>query len=179
MIRPEVSALFQRWQETIIAGCVTGLGIWMALQGGYLWLGLGGAVGLIGAGWAYVSFGHARFQQRPDGPGVVRFDEAELSYFSATRGGTVGLNALQEIKLVTIRGRRMWWLREITGEPLLVPVDAAGNDTLFNAFSTLPGLSQSDLLLALQGGGTGGLLSGAQPQILPVWRRPGKGLAEA
>ena len=67
-------------------------------------------------------------------------------------------------------------------QALLVPLDAAGAEALFDAFSALPGLGSSALVAALDGKAPdgaapqGGTLPAANSDDRLVWRRQGRGL---
>lgn len=182
MIRPAVITALARWREPALAAAFASLGLWTASRGGWVLAPLGMILAAMALGWGWNAYGRARFVQAAAAPGLVELDEAELTYFSpgsgAGLGGGMGLSDVQEIRLVTIRGRRLWWLRGHQTRPLLIPVDASGNAALFDAFSSLPGMTPSMLLTALQrpeAKGPGVLT--VTPAFYPVWRRPGSGLA--
>ncbi|MEI2687828.1 MAG: hypothetical protein V9G14_17530 [Cypionkella sp.] len=81
-----------------------------------------------------------RFAQDIDAPGVVEVDEAQIGYLGPEAGGFVSIVELVELRLLTLRGRRLWRLKQADGQALLIPVDAAGAERLFDAFATLPGM---------------------------------------
>jgi hypothetical protein len=181
MIRPAAMALVWRWGEPALAAGFALIGMWLATRGGWVLIPIGLALTAMALAWGWNSYGRVRFVQSAGAPGLVELDEAELTYFSpgngAGLGGGMGLGDVQEIRLVTIRGRRLWWLRGDQTRPLLIPVDASGNAALFDAFSSLPGLTPAMLLAALdrtvaQGPG----LIPVTPAFHPVWRRSGSGL---
>jgi hypothetical protein len=83
-----------------------------------------------------------------------------------------------ELRLVTLRGRRLWRLKQGDGQVLLVPVDAAGAEALFDVFAALPGLDMRALLAALSPEGAGGgtaLVAGEAMQV--IWRRSGRAVS--
>jgi hypothetical protein len=45
------------------------------------------------------------------------------------------LDELVEIRLLAMRGRRMWRLKQTDGQALLIPVDAEGAEKLFDVFA--------------------------------------------
>lgn len=182
MIRPAAMALVTRWGEAALAAAFAFLGLWMATGGGLVLIPLGLGLCAMALAWGWTAYGRARFVQEATAPGVVELDEAELTYFSpgngAGLGGGMGLDDVMEIRLVSIRGRRLWWVKGAQARPLLIPVDASGNATLFDAFSSLPGLSPSMLLAALERPAAPGPgVLPLTPAFHPVWRRPGAGLA--
>ena len=64
-------------------------------------------------------------------------------------GGFISLDELVEIRLLSMRGRRMWRLKQSDGQALLIPVDAEGAQKLFDVFTSLPGMDTAELVLAL------------------------------
>jgi hypothetical protein len=64
-------------------------------------------------------------------------------------GGFVGLPDLSEVRLMTLRGRRAWKLRQADGQQLYIPVEADGAEALFDAFASLPGMDTAALVAAL------------------------------
>lgn len=178
MIRPELRDALHRGREVIAAAALGALGLWVALQGGWLLQGLGAVLGLLALGWAVPALRRLRFGQAVAAPGVVEVDEGQIAYLGPAFGGFVALPDLVEIRLVTMRGRRLWRLRQTDGQVLLIPVDATGAERLFDAFASLPGMDMAALVAALSPGtaaAPGGLIAG--PDMRVLWRRPGAGLA--
>jgi hypothetical protein len=149
LIRPELLAAAHRFREVIAALVVTGLGAWVGSYGGYLLLPLGAVIAALGLGWTVVSLRRLRFQQAGEAPGIVRVTEAQIAYMGPRVGGYVGLPELSEIRLLTLRGRRAWKLRQADGQQLYIPVEADGAEALFDAFSSLPGMDTAALVAAL------------------------------
>ncbi len=149
LIRPELSAAISRGRELIAALGLAALGAWLAWQGGYLLVPLGLAVAALGVAWAVLSVRRLRFQQDGEAPGIVRVTEAQVAYMGPRIGGFIGLPDLIEIRLLTLRGRRVWKLRSATGEALHIPVEAMGAEALFDAFAGLPGMDTAALVAAL------------------------------
>lgn len=178
MIRPELRAALWRGREVIAAVAVAALGLWLASYGGYVLVPFGAVVAAFGAGLGVQAWRRLRFVQGGDAPGVVEVDEGQISYMGPTLGGFVSVPELVELRLVSLRGRRLWRLKQADGQVLLVPVDAAGAEQLFDVFATLPGMDMAGLLAALApaaaAGGTG-LTTGEVVQV--IWRRAGAGLA--
>lgn len=181
MIRPETAATLHRWREVIAAGALGLAGLYIASLGGLVLIPLGLALTALAAALALQALRRLRFARDPSGPGMVEVDEAQITYLSALGGGEVSLRELSEIRLVTRRGHRFWHLRQLDGDSLPIPVDAAGADALFDAFSTLPGLDSGALVAALAPTAT--TTTASQPALdglsRIIWQRPGKGLAAA
>jgi hypothetical protein len=149
LVRPELLAAAERGREVIAALAVSVLGGWLALLGGYFFLPLGGLLASLGIGWTVLSIRRLRFRQAGEAPGIVRVTEAQIAYLGPRVGGFVGLPDLAEIRLLTLRGRRIWRLRQADGAMLHIPVEADGAEALFDAFATLPGLDTAALVAAL------------------------------
>jgi len=150
-VRPELSAAVWRWREVLAAGLVAALGAWAATRGGYLLTPLGLGILALGAGWALTAWRRLRFRQDGEAPGLVRVTEAEIAYYGPRVGGFVGLPDLSEVRLLTLRGRRIWKLKQGDGQMLHIPVEAQGAEALFDAFAALPGIDMAALVAALGG----------------------------
>ena len=162
LVRPELRALLSRWGEVgaALAAAVAG-GLIMRL-GGYLFLPVGALVTLLALGWAVTALRRLSFRRTVAAPGVVEVVEGQVGYFGPTFGGFVALADLEDVRLTEFGGRQQWRLRTAGGEVLLIPVDAAGAEKLFDAFATLPGIDMAALAAALDRGAA----------TLPLWRRP-------
>ena len=178
MVRSEVAmALLTRWREVIAAGGLALAGVWIGWLGGYLLLPVGMAIVALAAALGIAAFRRLRFQQEVLAPGWVEVDEGQVGYLGPAFGGYVALPDLIEIRLLTMRGRRLWRLKQADGQVLLIPVDAAGAERLFDAFGSLPGLGSAALIAALSLGGSGAQsLPGPDATTRVVWRRGGKGI---
>lgn len=177
-IRPELTAAAHRWREGIAAIALAAIGIWTAAQGGYLLTPLGLALTALGAVWALTTWRRLRFRQDGEAPGIVRVTEAQIAYYGPRVGGFVGLPDLSEIRLLTLRGRRIWKLRQGDGQLLHIPVESDGAETLFDAFATLPGIDMASLVAAL---GSDAPASDARVIALAevdrlIWTRKGAGV---
>ena len=178
-IRPDLRERMERWSEPALGAAVLALGLWTATRGGWLLAAGGGRVAALGAGWLVLALRRLRFRGQGDAPGLVELDESRITYMGPQIGGSISLDELTEIRLLSLRGRRAWRLRQADGQVLLVPLDAAGAEVLFDAFSSLPGLSSAALVAALAGD------SAPSGQSLPardggdrlVWRRQGRGIS--
>jgi hypothetical protein len=177
-IRPELLSTAHRWREVIAGAGVAAFGVWTATRGGYFLLPIGLALAALGAGWALGAVRRLRFQQDGEAPGIVRVTEAQIAYYGPRVGGFVGLPDLAEIRLLTLRGRRIWKLKQGDGQLLHIPVESDGADTLFDAFATLPGIDMAAIVAAL---GTDAPPSSARVIALNevdrlLWSRKGAGV---
>jgi hypothetical protein len=180
VIRRDVTDAAYRGREVIAAGAVATFGVWLVWLGGYLLLPLGLGVLAFAALWALTALRRMRFAQDIMAPGMVEVDEGQVGYLGPAAGGYVALPDLVELRLVTLQGRRVWRLKQADGQALLIPVDAAGADRLFDAFASLPGMDTAALVAAVgapQAAGRAGLpaLRGDAPAQTPafavIWRR--------
>lgn len=179
LIRPEFTAGLIRWREVIAGALIIGLGLWLIALGGYLLTPLGAGVAALGLGWTLLAYRRIRFAQEVAAPGMVEVDEAQVGYLGPQGGGFVSIDDLQEIRLLTLRGRRVWRLKQLDGQALLIPVDAEGADRLFDAFAALPEMNTADLIAALSpetAPPTTLPLRGDIPEMRLVWRRRGAGV---
>ena len=181
MIRPEVTALAQRYREMIAAGVFAAIGLWLIRLGGLLLAPIGFVLIALSAAWAVMAWRRIRFAQPTEAPGVVEVDEAQIGYLGPNSGGFVSIVELVELRLLTLRNRKLWRLKQADGQALLIPVDAAGSERLFDAFASLPGMDSGELVAALDGSAasnttTYGALALAG-ETRTIWRRQGKGLS--
>lgn len=176
-VRPEIVVAVSRWREVILGAVLAGLGLWVAAQGGYLLVPFGVAIVGLGAGWAVLALRRLRFARGLDGPGVVELDEGQVGYLGPGAGGYVSLVDLVELRLLRLRGRQVWRLKQADGQALLIPVDAAGAEGLFDAFASLPGMDTQALVAALSWAPvpTGRVVALATESRV-VWARAGRGL---
>ncbi len=176
-VRQDVIDLAARWREAIIGAAVTAVGVWLVWLGGYLLVPLGGLLVVLGASWVVLAIRRLRFDQPGDAPGVVEVLEGQISYFGPTVGGSVGIPELVDIRLLTLRGRRVWRLKQADGQAILIPVEAAGAERLFDAFAALPGMDTAALVAAVRSErqGTGTALA-LDTEVRQVWRRSERGV---
>ena len=177
LIRPEITDLIWRAREVIWAGLVVALGLWLIVLGGYLLIPLGLIIGGVGMVLAVTAFRRMRFVQEVAAPGVVELDEGQVGYLGPELGGFLSLHELVELRLLVLRGRRLWRLKQADGQALLIPVDAKGAERLYDAFAGLPGMDTAALVAALEPSAlpaAAALTLAAETRV--IWRRAGKGV---
>jgi hypothetical protein len=177
-IRPELAATLTAHRETIAAGLVGALGLWLLVAGsGYVVPVLGLLLVVFGLAWGLQALRRSRFAQGGEAPGIVRVTEAQIAYLGPRTGGFVGLPDLLEVRLLTLRGRRIWKLRPADGEALHIPVEAEGAEALFDAFASLPGMDTAALVAALSAEGTSDSKVVALNAVdRLIWARTGAGV---
>lgn len=150
-LRPEVAALLVRWREVIAACAVIALGLWIAASPGPVVQGFGYVL-VVGAVLALIpAVRRARFVSDGQGPGVVQVVEGRILYMGPITGGAVSIGDLTALALRRDHTGAAAWLLTEPGTMLVIPVDAAGAEALFDAFTTLPGLGAQRLLAARNG----------------------------
>ena len=150
-LRPEAVAALTRWREVMVALGLAATGLWIALQpGGLILNGFGYVLIGLGAVILVPAIRRARFSTGGDGPGAVQVDEGRIVYMGPVTGGTI---ALDDLTVLSVRrdgdGQITWVLADPT-QLLVIPIDAAGADALFDAFAALPGLNVDRLIRAVQ-----------------------------
>ncbi|MBE1285728.1 MAG: hypothetical protein GJ676_20620 [Rhodobacteraceae bacterium] len=161
-IRPEAKAALWRVREILAGFGLSALGLyWVVGPQGLLGL-MGGAMLLLGAITTTIGIQRARFRMGVGGPGVVQVDEGQISYFGPLTGGAVALSELERLVL-DHTSRPAHWVLDSPGQPSLhVPVNAEGNEALFDAFSALPGLRTERMLAEMRRSG---------PHQVVIWER--------
>ncbi len=176
VIRAEVLQSAYRGREVILGTVLAAAGGWVTTGGGYLLPPLGLALAGLGLVWAVTAWRRMRFAQSVAAPGIVEIDEGQIGYLGPNAGGYVAIPDLSELRLVDMQGRRLWQLRQSDGQALLIPVDAAGADRLFDAFASLPGMDTAALVAALAPPSPDLRRSPALSSISrTLWRRPSQG----
>lgn len=171
MIRPSVQAFLQRWGESALWLGLMVLGLWIASLGGWILIPIGLAAASACAGWALLAIRRARIVPAPDATGLIEVTEGSLRYLHAHHGGELSLADLQELRLLTLRGRNIWQISDIYGSKLLVPVDAAGGAQLFDALGAISGLSSARLAQSLKDHAVKSDLPVAQLRQSLIWSR--------
>ena len=154
-IRPEARAGLMRWTETAVWIVVVLFGTWLFLRGGLFWQVIGAIVTATGIALTLIAVRNARFPQGHDGPGMVEVDERQITYFGPSGGGAVSIDQLTRIEIETTDqgpiGSDLIWIFFVDGaSPLMIPGNAAGADTLFDALSALQGVNYEKAISAAQ-----------------------------
>ena len=161
-IRPKARQEIARWSEVAAAVGAALVGTLLMRMGGFLFLPVGALLTLLSLGWLLNALRRLSFQRPVVAPGVVEVVEGQVGYFGPSFGGFVALDDVTELRLTDFHGARQWRLRTLSGEVLLIPIDATGAEKLFDAFATLPGIDMAALSAALN----------REASTLPLWTRP-------
>lgn len=144
-IRPEARDAILRWKEALFGALLVALGARWGLGHGLMqWVGL--AFVIIGVIVLYTGVQRARFRAGSGGPGVVRVDEGEITYYGPLNGGSVSIADLTALYLTGGGRTRSWILHQPGREDLHVPLNAEGGEQLFDTFASLPGLRTEHML---------------------------------
>ena len=151
LLRPEAKAALWRWREVLAAGGIVILGAyWAAIAFGAARF-LGVAVAALGLALALTALQRLRFAQSGLGPGVVRVDERRLEYLGPLTGGMIDLDDLLAVELEPKTGPAPHWILTGLGDQTVaIPVNAAGAEALFDVFAALPGIRTGAMLAALE-----------------------------
>jgi hypothetical protein len=173
MISPQTMAQIHRWWEVGAVAALAALGAYWAALGGYILLPLGIALIALCIPMGLSAYRRQRFAQTVGAAGMIEVIEGELRFFApddgrqpAAMGGFMNLPDLVELRLVHLDHHRFWRLKSQDGQALMIPVDAAGNDALFDVFASLPNMDSAALVNALSRSSA----TGTATQTL--WRRP-------
>ena len=140
-----------RWREVLAGAGLLVLGLWLVAGPGYLLAVPGYAALAGGAALIWLGVQRARFRGRGDGAGAVQVVEGQITYFGPLTGGTVALRELERLSLDRQMFPAHWRLEpRDDSAPLLIPVNAAGSEALFDAFAALPGLRTERMLFELR-----------------------------
>ncbi len=153
LIRPELRDWLDRWGETLIAGAVFLLGVWLIWHGYHRYNWMTQAIGLVlmvlGAALFWASYQRSRFSPRQQGPGLVEVTERRITYLTSLGGTSVDVAAMTRLELRTHDSFGQYWvLRHEDGPSLYIPTEATGAENLFDAFAVLPGIEPGKLIAA-------------------------------
>jgi hypothetical protein len=147
--RPEAKAALWQWREVLVAVGLALLGAWLIMGPGLLLALPGWALVFGGGALCLVGIQRARFRGAGDGIGAVQVIEGQISYFGPLTGGVMALESLERLTLDATQHPAHWRLDALQQQSLLIPVNAAGADALFDAFATLPTLKTERMLSEL------------------------------
>ncbi len=161
-IRPEARVAIWRWRELIVAALMLLVGLKWAFTSYGVTAATGWALVVVGLLIAVIGAQRLRYRLGAVGPGVVQVDEGQIAYFGPLIGGAVAASELQRLRL-DHSAKPPHWVLEQDGQPALaIPVNAAGNEALFDVFAALPGLKTERMLSELRRKG---------PHQVVIWER--------
>lgn len=149
-IRPEAKASLFRWREVLVGSVVVLLGINWALRAAGPLQWMGPVVCVAGLALVWLGWQRGRFRSADGGTGAVEVDEGQVTYLGPLDGGTVSLREMNRLIFDGGQYPAHWQLEQRGQAPLMIPVNAAGSDALFDAFASLPGLRTDRMLAELE-----------------------------
>jgi len=149
-IRPEAREALWRWRELIVAALMLLVGLKWAFTSYGVTEVTGWALVAVGLVIAVIGAQRLRFRLGAGGPGVVRVDEGQIAYFGPLTGGAVATSELLRLRLDHTAKPPHWVLEQEGQGPLEIPVNAEGNEALFDVFAALPGLRTERMLSELR-----------------------------
>ena len=148
-LRPEAKAEIWRWREVLGGIAVALFGLWLVAGPGLLLAVPGYALIAGGAAFIWIGVQRGRFRQAGMGAGAVQVDEGQIAYFGPLTGGVIALREMERLSLERGSYPAHWKLEQPGRDAVMIPVDAAGADALFDAFAALPGLRTERMLAEL------------------------------
>jgi hypothetical protein len=144
-------AALMRWREVAVAVAIITLGVWIAAKpAGMIVTGFGYVLIALGTITLVPAVRRARFITGSEGPGIVQIDEGRILFMGPETGGAMALDDLRQLSLRSDRDGHSAWVLANATQLLVIPVDAAGADGLFDAFASLPGLHIDRLITSVQ-----------------------------
>ncbi|MFW5641652.1 MAG: hypothetical protein ACOCY0_02695 [Roseicyclus sp.] len=147
-LRPGAVAALRKWREVLAALGLVALGLWIAAFPGPVVQGFGWVLVAVGTAVLIPASRRARFAASGEAPGVVNVVERRILYMGPTHGGAVALDDIDHLSIRRMEDGRAAWILVENDSVLAIPVEAAGAEALFDAFTALPGLSAKALLAA-------------------------------
>lgn len=148
-LRPEAKEALWRWREVFAGVAVAAFGLWLVTGPGLL-LAVPGYALLVGGGvFTWLGIQRGRFRKAGHGAGAVQIDEGQIAYFGPLTGGVIALREMERLSLERGAYPAHWKLEQPGQDAVMIPVNAAGSEALFDAFAALPGLKTERMLAEL------------------------------
>ena len=167
LIRPEAGAVLWRWREVLVglAGALLGAS-WAFTSFGVLqWLGW--PVLILGLALVVAGLQRARVKPRFGGPGMIELDEGQLTYLHPESGAIVALPQVVRIEIETtdegpVGDDLFWRFYQADGYAARIPASALGAERLFDALASFPGADYEKVIAA---SGT------AERHVFVIWQK--------
>ena len=152
-LRPEIKLWLYKWRECLISLIIAALGLWIGFHGASkynLILQFSGyIIAIIGICIAIVAHRRLSFSQFPNGLGLVEIKERQIVYFDPTGGLAFSADNIISIEIsISNTFGPSWRLKTEDQSIINIPLNAFGNEKLFDIFLTLPGVESSHLINA-------------------------------
>ena len=155
LLRPEVKVWLYKWKEPLISTLVTLLGLRLAHYGlsnhNLVLLIVGSVIVIIGICVVVVSYIRISFSKFPNGVGIIEVKEKQIIYFDPSGGSVFSSDSLISIELkFSDKLGLIWRLKTEDGSFVEIPLNASGNEKLFDVFMTLPKIDQAHLISSVK-----------------------------
>jgi len=152
-VRPELRAALLRWRAAIIGAAVAALGLFWVIASGGVIRAIGVVLLLLGAALLWDGIRRARFPKSGGGLGVVEIDERRISYLGPLGGGSISLDEMMRIQIVTtdngpFANDVLWQFTDRSGQRLTIPSNAEGTDRIFDALAAYKGVNYDAVIQA-------------------------------
>ena len=172
MIRPEARKAIYDLREVIIGGVLVIIGGNWVVNGHTLQPVIGGLLGALGLVFLFLGWRRVRFPAGAGGAGIVEVTERQITYLTGTGGGAIAIDALIRVEVQTGSGGTLWVFTAEDGGVLMIPGDATGAETLFDALVSLPGINYDQATRAAKAPGS---LGGHRDTFL-IWQKDKRAL---
>jgi len=167
IVRPSVIKFFSHWLEAIIILVGAVLFCYLTVQAMGLILPLVyGLITIIFLILFFVALRRASVSvDANEKSGFVQVDERQITYFNLGQSWSISLNDLTSVVIETSIDKQtnrniFWIIRDLFGSVIRIPNTVAGNKDLFDAVSSLNGVSFEQISLAMGSNG---------PATFTVW----------
>ena len=154
LLRPEVKVWLYKWKEPLISTLVTLLGLRLAHYGlsnhNLVLLIVGSVIVIIGICVVVVSYIRISFSKFPNGVGIIEVKEKQIIYYDPSGGLAFSAENLVSIEIIgSDTSQSTWKLSTEDKSVVNIPLNALGNEKLFDVFLTLPGIDPAELIKAV------------------------------
>ena len=158
LLREEVKLWLYKWKEPLIMGVITLFGLKLTLDAlsnyNIILLAIGSAIVVIGICVFIASYMRISFSKFPNGVGVVEVKEKQIIYFDPSGGLAFSSDSIVSITLNACnRTGLIWRITTEDGSIIKIPLNAMGNEKLYDAFMTLPKIDQAQLISSVKKSG--------------------------
>ena len=169
IVRPSVIKFFSHWSEAIVILVGAVLFGYLTLQAMGLVLPL--VYGLITITFLiffFVALRRASVSVNANrNSGFIQVDERQITYFNLGQSWSISLNDLTSVVIETSIDKQtnksiFWIIRDLFGSVIRIPNTAKGNEDLFDAVSSLNGVSFEKISTAM---------GSNEPATFTIWRK--------
>ena len=158
LLRPEVKGWLYKWKEPIISTFIALMGLRLVHYGlsnhKLVLIVVGSTIALISICAVVVSYIRISFSKFPNGVGIIEVKEKQIIYFDPSGGSVFSSDSLISIELnFSDKLGLIWSLKTEDGSFVEIPLNASGNEKLFDVFMTLPKIDQAHLLNSVKNPG--------------------------